>query len=101
MMGSIQFESQYQQNPVPADGQIIKRAWLRYYEEPPEVFDFIIVSWDTASTDNDGSDFSVGTVWGRKGKHIYLLDVIRGRPEPVKLRHLIESTHVEARRTPR
>ena len=49
-LGSVSFEAQYQQNPLPADGSIIKRSYLRYYDQLPEDFDHTIVSWDTALT---------------------------------------------------
>lgn len=93
--GSINFEAQYQQNPTPADGQIIKRRWLRYYDEIPERFDFIVASWDLASTIEEQSDFSVGTVWGRLDRQFYLLDVRRDRWESPDLRRLIEKTELE------
>ena len=33
--GSLTFSAQYQQAPVPAEGNIVKREWLRFYDEPP------------------------------------------------------------------
>lgn len=65
--GSMNFAAQYQQEPVPPGGNIIRRSWLRHYETRPAHFDRIIVSWDTASTLSDTSDWSVGTVWGAIG----------------------------------
>lgn len=94
-MGSFNFEAQYQQNPVPRDGQIIKRSWLRYYETLPEDFDIKIVSWDTASVTSESADYSVGTVWGRHGRDFYLLDVIRERYEPAALWRKIEQTELD------
>lgn len=35
-MGSTAFEAQFQQQPTPAGGIIIKREWLRYYDRLPE-----------------------------------------------------------------
>ena len=91
--GSINFQAQYQQNPSPADGVVIKREWLRYCDKLPEEFDFVVVSWDTASTIELSSDYSVGTVWGLRDQHFYLIDVVRGRVEAPELRRLIEATH--------
>ena len=34
-MGSIAYEAQYQQQPLPAEGNMIKRGWLRYTDAPP------------------------------------------------------------------
>lgn len=87
--GSLLFEAQYQQNPLPAGGNVIKRAWLRYYDEPPERFDRVVVSWDPASTLGDTSDWSVGTVWGSVGLDYYLLEVVRVQLETPDLRRAI------------
>ncbi|MDB5507160.1 MAG: phage uncharacterized protein [Devosia sp.] len=91
--GSINFEAQYQQNPTPADGQVIKRSWLHYFDKRPDEFEFVMVSWDLASTIAEDSDYSVGTVWGRIDRDFYLLDVLRDRWESPDLRRLIEDTH--------
>jgi predicted phage terminase large subunit-like protein len=84
--GSLTFSAQYQQAPVPPEGNIVKREWLRTYSQRPSSFDMVIVSWDTASTLSETSDYSVGTVWGAKGLDFYLLDLVRGRFEVPELR---------------
>lgn len=88
-MHTFVFESQYQQNPRPVEGNIVKRDWIRRYETPPEHFDLIVASWDTASTIAATSDYSVGTVWGTRGLDFYLLDLVRGRFEVPELRRRI------------
>lgn len=60
--GSLTFSAQYQQAPIPPEGNIVKREWLRAYRQPPESFDIIVASWDTASTLSESADYSVGTV---------------------------------------
>jgi predicted phage terminase large subunit-like protein len=89
--GSLNFEAQYQQQPVPAGGNVIKREWLRFYSdnERPDRFDRIVISWDTASTLGEANDYSVGTVWGSAGLDYYLLDVYRARVEVPELRRAI------------
>jgi len=96
--GSLLFNAQYQQSPVPPGGNVIKRDWLRSFDEEPEAFDRIIVSWDTASTIGDENDWSVGTVWGAVGLDYYLLDVVREKLESPDLRRSIIrlSEHYEA-----
>ena len=66
-MGEYNFSSQYQQNPIPLGGAMVKTDWLRYYEqgELPARFDIIIQSWDTANKSTELSDYSVCTTWGR------------------------------------
>jgi predicted phage terminase large subunit-like protein len=87
----MNFAAQYQQNPVPPDGNAIRREWLRYYDTAPSQLDLVMASWDTASTLGEVSDYSVGTVWGLRGSDIYLLDVVRGRLEVPELRRQIEA----------
>lgn len=98
--GSLIFQAQYQQDPVPAGGNVIRRDWLRYYEdsERPDDFERVVVSWDTASTLGEDNDYSVGTVWGAVGLDYYLLDVVRERLEAPELRRQIVrlSQHWEA-----
>ena len=81
-------KAQYQQEPVPAGGNVIQRSWLKFYgnEERPERFGRTVVSWDTASTLGEGNNYSVGTVWGSTGVDYFLLDVFRGRLEAPDLR---------------
>jgi hypothetical protein len=78
-MSEYVFAAQYQQDPQPASGNIVKREWLKFYEphERPERFDQIIQSWDTANKDTELSNYSVCTTWGLKGRHMFLLNVYR------------------------
>lgn len=78
--GSATFEAQYQQNPLPATGNMLKAEWLVRYPHPPARSDGrLVLSWDTAAKGDPGCDFSVCTVWQDcNGRH-YLLDVIRER----------------------
>jgi predicted phage terminase large subunit-like protein len=92
-LGSLSFSAQYQQQPLPQEGNFIKREWIRYYDVVPSPLDLVVVSWDTASTLEESGDYSVGTVWGTRGNDIYLLEVIRGRFEVPDLRRLILETH--------
>jgi len=78
-IGEYNFQSQYQQNPSPAGGAMVKREWLRFYEpgEQPSNFSRIVQSWDTANKAGELNDFSVCTTWGVDDKYFYLLDVFR------------------------
>lgn len=86
-MGSWAFAGQYQQNPAPLEGGLIKRNWIKFYKELPERFDLLVQSWDCtfkgASTrtanikdkntrDND-IDFVAGQVWGKYAGKYYML----------------------------
>ena len=72
-MGSWAFAGQYQQNPAPLEGGIIKRNWIRFYREAPEAFEFVVQSWDCTFTGGDRSDYVAGQVWGRARGGYYML----------------------------
>jgi predicted phage terminase large subunit-like protein len=80
-MGEYNFASQYQQNPMPLGGAIVKTEWLKYYapHDLPERFSCILQSWDTANKGGELNDFSVCTTWGAVYDRYYLLDVFRRR----------------------
>ena len=82
-IGSFNFDAQYQQQPVPAEGNLIKWSWFVSDETSPsrEQGDQVIQSWDTASKATELSDYSVCTTWLIKGNDYYLLDVFRKRLE--------------------
>ncbi|MDQ3500008.1 MAG: phage terminase large subunit, partial [Actinomycetota bacterium] len=93
IMGQTAFDAQYQQQPVPDDGIVLRKGWLRYYEEPADNYEVTIASWDTASTLAENSDWSVGTVWGLVSGEIHLLYVERVRLEAPELLRTIERIH--------
>lgn len=79
------FAAQYQQTPVPSQGNFVDPAWLRYYDEPPRT-GTMTLSMDTASKEGLTSDYSVGIVALWHQKRYYILDVFRARVDIVKLR---------------
>jgi predicted phage terminase large subunit-like protein len=82
-MGSIAFSAQYQQRPIPLEGNLIRREWIKRYETPPirGKGAQVVQSWDVASTTADSGDWSVCTTWLMVKRTYYLLDVWRGRLE--------------------
>lgn len=78
-IGDYAFSALYQQRPAPPSGAIIKRDWIKYYDEMPESFDKVIQTWDLSTKSTDNSSFVVGQVWGKKGPDRYLLDQYRAR----------------------
>jgi predicted phage terminase large subunit-like protein len=88
-LGSDVFAAQYQQAPVPPGGGMIRREWLRYYDELPErnYRSKIIQSWDTAAKNGTQNDWSVCTTWLVIDREFYyLLDLTRGRYDYPRLR---------------
>lgn len=91
-LGSATFSAQYQQCPVPSEGEIVKWAWFQRYSSPPPSHQMTICqSWDTASKADEHHDYSVCTTWGIAGDRYYLLDVERERLDfPSLKRRVIE-----------
>ncbi|CAN0281969.1 unnamed protein product [Discosporangium mesarthrocarpum] len=90
-MGSSVFAAQYQQQPVPPEGAMIKRKWFGTYKTPPDPRSrhHVVQSWDTASKANPNNDYSVCTTWIQDGDEYYLIDVFRDRLEFPDLRRRI------------
>lgn len=93
-IGSDAFSAQYQQEPTPPGGAMVKRHWIKRYKELPPVHErlFTLQSWDTASKGGPENDFSVCTTWivGRD-KRWYLVDVWRGRVDYPGLKEMVRS----------
>jgi predicted phage terminase large subunit-like protein len=82
-MGAFAFSSQYQQNPIPLEGNRLRWEWFGEYNERPDrtALQMVVQSWDTASTGDPSSDFSACTVWGYQEGNWLLLEVVRERLE--------------------
>jgi predicted phage terminase large subunit-like protein len=84
-MTPLAFSAQYQQRPIPLEGNIIKREWLRYFKGniSRQNGDYFVISWDTAMKSSELADYSVGTVWHvqERGRKKNLVDLVRGRFE--------------------
>ncbi len=89
-MGTYGFSAQYQQNPIPPEGNLIKWGWFNFFSTPPdrESNDQIVQSWDTASKADELNDYSVCTTWLLRGKDCYLLDVTRRHADYPALKKL-------------
>jgi predicted phage terminase large subunit-like protein len=90
-VGPLIFSAQYQQRPVPAEGNLIRRDWFRWYEElPPQgPGDLVVQSWDVAMGVGDTNDFSVCTTWRIVRADYYLINVFRGRLSYPSLRRKV------------
>lgn len=103
LFGDYFWSAMYQQTPKPGDGQIFHEEFARYYlpKDLPDTFDEVIHSWDMTFKDNDGTDYVVGQVWGKKGANAYLLYQIRKRmsfTETLKAVKLLVEKYPQARR---
>jgi predicted phage terminase large subunit-like protein len=92
-MGSLAFSAQYLQRPVPIEGNLVKRDWIKRYDIAPDrgLGAMIIQSWDVASTIGDTRDWSVCTTWLKRQRNYYLLHTWRGQLEFPQLRRKVVS----------
>lgn len=74
-LGSMAFAAQYQQQPTPEDGAMVRPAWFRRYREPPEVCDRCVQSWDTAIKSDSKHDASACLTFAEKDGVSHLIDV--------------------------
>jgi predicted phage terminase large subunit-like protein len=92
-IGSDAFSAQYQQEPAPPGGAMIKRHWTKRYKQLPPYPDrqFTLQSWDTASKGGPENDYSVCTTWivGTDRKW-YLADIWRGRVDYPALKEKVK-----------
>lgn len=79
-LGPDIFAAQYQQDPVAPDGNMIKRAWIRRYDDLPvrTSSTHVLQSYDTASKEGERNSWSVCTTWFFHEGRYYLADVLRG-----------------------
>lgn len=64
-MAPSKFNSMYQQNPVPDEGNIVKEEWWQEWEEEEDpMVEIVIASLDTAFSEKERADYSAYTVWG-------------------------------------
>jgi len=106
--GSKYWESLYMQNPTPDEGGLIRKKWIKWWEDDePPFCDFIIQTYDTAFSTKTTADFSVIQTWGifrsmdndgENGKenvvsNIILLGNLKGRYEYPELRRMAQEQY--------
>lgn len=102
-MGENAFVAQYQQDPCPPEGGIIKESWLHYYTKAqgesidPAKYCRIFLSWDTANKTGPNNAYSACCVilMTRESNmyKYYLLDVVRGKWEMPDLIRQVEKVY--------
>lgn len=104
VLGSYEFNAQFQQRPVPPDGGMFKKDWWVYYNDlPPTAFDFT-QSWDAAFKGGVDNDYVVGQLWARdtRDKSVrYLVDEVRGQwdfTETIRQIRAFSTKHPNARK---
>lgn len=88
-LGPYAWAAQYQQNPTPRGGSIVKLEWINYYELKKDQHGYIIYpkfeqifqSWDTAFKEGQDNDYSVCQTWGILDYKFYLIHQFRAKVE--------------------
>jgi predicted phage terminase large subunit-like protein len=90
-IGSRVFAAQYQQNPTPPDGNMVKAAWLGRYDTAPErkTFQRVVLSCDPAGKAGIHNDYTAITVVGLREKSLHVLEVSRGHWTVMQMREQI------------
>lgn len=74
--GSRAWNALYQGHPTSLEGNMFKREWWQYYDELPEITDWVM-SVDAAFKDGEDNDFVAIEVWGKTNANIYLIDLVQ------------------------
>ena len=77
------FQSQFQQQPIIQGGQVIKRAYFRYYNTAQKYnYKRILIAADTAMKTKEHNDYSVFLAGGvTDNNQLHILDLLRGKWE--------------------
>ncbi len=85
-VGSYYWTALYQQKPAPAEGDVFRSAWWRFWRALPPI-QMVRCYADTALKTKEANDFSVFQAWGLGiDGRIYLLDQVRGKWESPELK---------------
>lgn len=88
-MGSRAFETAFQGNPVPLEGNLIKAEWLQRYDAAPAAFEKVVCGIDAAAKTGISNDYSAIVKIGVSRNSFYVVDVWRAKVEfPALLRRV-------------
>lgn len=87
VVGTYYWAALYQQKPAPAEGDVFRSAWWKFWRALPPI-QMVRLYADTALKTKEANDFSVFQAWGLGSDgRIYLLDQVRGKWESPELKH--------------
>lgn len=91
-LGAAAFAAQYQQEPMPLDGNTFKREWfaVRYGELPPrQPFEQVTISVDAASKTGENNDYSAVIVARKISGQWYVVEATQQKLEFNDLRRWV------------
>ena len=90
VLGSRNFEAQYQGRPTPLEGGMFKRDWIRFGDPLPG--DVVRCRyWDKAATHDDG-DWTVGCLMSFLDGRYCIEDIVRLQGSPFEVQQAIRRT---------
>jgi predicted phage terminase large subunit-like protein len=105
MLTSFRAAGQLQQRPAAREGELLLRAWWRFYDPrfrglPDKLpkFSRILISGDYPSKDKESNDLTAIQCWGVAGGDRYLLDLEKGHYNYLKALRRTEDMANWARR---
>jgi predicted phage terminase large subunit-like protein len=90
-LGSRIWAAQFQQNPTPPEGDMIKASWLARYDFPPAERKFrrVVLCCDPAGKAGPRNDYTAITICGFDRNQIHVLHVARGHWTVMQMRDRI------------
>ncbi len=90
--GSRVWTAQFEQEPAPAEGNVIKADWLPRYDFPPgeRKFQRVVLSCDPAGKAGIRNDYTAMIICAFDQKEIYILHVARGHWTVLQMRDRIK-----------
>jgi predicted phage terminase large subunit-like protein len=85
-VGSYIFAAQYQQNPTPPEGNMVKSGWLKRYQRPLDRYLRTVLSCDPAGKAGPRNDYTAITIVGITQRELHLLHVARGHWSIMQMR---------------
>jgi len=95
VIGTREWNSQYQQQPIPDEGGMVQLDWFKRYKYRDKSLKIrkIVCSWDTAFKEKQLNDPSCCTIWAVVGNDFYLMDVINKHMDYPKLKKMAIDVH--------
>jgi predicted phage terminase large subunit-like protein len=73
-VGSVVYGAQYQEEPQPAEGTLLRLGNVERYDKPRRDYDELVIAVDTAMETGEANDYTACVVLGR---YEYRIDVLR------------------------
>lgn len=91
ILGSRVFEALYQGHPVPAEGGLIRREWIRYADKPFPQSARRVRAWDLAASSGRG-DWTAGCLMAMQNGQYIIEDVVAIQGSPYEVQTLVRQT---------